>query len=73
MILPLAIDQLTRVGMSFRVLIAGGRRFTNYPVLRAALDALLVKRLSDVILVPATGAASRRSPPVTPPRTDWRS
>ena len=27
-------------GMSFRVLIAGPRQFTDYPALRAALDAL---------------------------------
>jgi hypothetical protein len=41
--------------MSFRVLIAGGRHFTNYPALRAALDALLVNRLPDVELLTAGG------------------
>ena len=41
--------------MSFRVLIAGGRHFTNDPALRAALDALLVNRLPDVVLVTAGG------------------
>ena len=41
--------------MSFRVLIVGGRHFTNYPALRAALDALLVNRLPDVELLTAGG------------------
>ena len=34
--------------MPFRVLIAGGRHFTDYPALRAALDTLLANRLPDV-------------------------
>ena len=34
--------------MAFRVLIAGGRLFSDYPRLRAALDALLTNRLPDV-------------------------
>ena len=41
--------------MAFRVLIAGGRHFTNYPTLRAALDALLANRLPDVELLTAGG------------------
>jgi hypothetical protein len=41
--------------MSFRVLIAGPRHFTDYPALRAALDALLVNRLPDVELLTAGG------------------
>jgi hypothetical protein len=41
--------------MSFRVLIAGGRHFTNYPILRAVLDALLVNRLPDVVLLTPGG------------------
>jgi hypothetical protein len=41
--------------LSFRVLIAGPRHFTNYPALRAALDALLVNRLPDVELFTAVG------------------
>jgi hypothetical protein len=42
--------------MSFRVLIAGPRQFTNYPALRTALDALLVNRLPDVELLTYGGA-----------------
>lgn len=34
--------------MAFHVLIAGGRHFSDYPRLRAALDALLANRLPDV-------------------------
>lgn len=41
--------------MSFRILIAGPRHFTNYPALRAALDALLVNRLPDVELLTSGG------------------
>lgn len=41
--------------MGFRVLIAGSRPFTDYPALRAALDALLVNRLSDVELLTYDG------------------
>jgi hypothetical protein len=41
--------------MSFRVLITGPRHFTDYPALRAALDALLVNRLPDVELLTAGG------------------
>jgi hypothetical protein len=37
--------------MAFRVLIAGGRHFTDYPLLRATLDALLANRLPDVELL----------------------
>lgn len=41
------------LGMAFRVLIAGGRHFTDYPLLRATLDALLANRLPDVeVLTP---------------------
>jgi hypothetical protein len=40
---------------AFRVLIAGGRRFTDYPTLRATLDALLAKRLPDVELLTCGG------------------
>jgi hypothetical protein len=39
--------------MAFRVLIAGGRYFTDYPLLRATLDALLANRLPDVELLTA--------------------
>jgi hypothetical protein len=39
----------------FRVLVAGPRGFTDYPALRAALDALLVNRLPDVELLTAGG------------------
>ena len=41
--------------MPFRVLIAGGRSFTDYPRLRAALDALLAKRLPDVQILTGGG------------------
>jgi hypothetical protein len=41
--------------MGLRVLIAGGRHFTNYPALRAALDSLLANRLPDVELLTADG------------------
>jgi hypothetical protein len=41
--------------MSFRVLIAGGRHFTDYPTLRATLDALQAHRLPDVELLTAGG------------------
>jgi hypothetical protein len=40
---------------AFRVLVAGPRYFTDYPILRAALDALLVNRLPDVELLTAGG------------------
>lgn len=40
---------------TFRVLIAGGRHFTDYPSLRAALDVLLANRLPDVVLLTAGG------------------
>lgn len=39
----------------FRVLIAGGRHFTDYPALRAVFDALLAKRLPDVELLTVGG------------------
>ena len=41
--------------MAFRVLIAGGRSFSDYPRLRAALDALLANRLPDVQLLTGGG------------------
>jgi len=41
--------------MSFRVLIAGGRSFTDYPRLRAALDTLLADRLPAVELLTGDG------------------
>jgi hypothetical protein len=41
--------------VAFRVLVAGPRQFTNYPALRAALDALLVNRLPDVELLTCGG------------------
>jgi ABC-type sugar transport system substrate-binding protein len=41
--------------MSFRVLVSGGRRFTDYRLLRATLDALLAHRLPDVELLTAGG------------------
>src|SRR4051812_1116660 len=41
--------------MGFRVLIAGPRHFTDYPKLRAALDALLVNRRPDVTILTAGG------------------
>jgi hypothetical protein len=41
--------------MAFRVLIAGGTQFTDYPALRTALDALLVNRLPDVEILTAGG------------------
>jgi hypothetical protein len=45
--------------MSFRVLIAGGRHFTDYPLLRATLDALLTNRLPDVeLLLTALGVGA---------------
>lgn len=37
------------------MLIAGPRHFTDYPTLRAALDALLAKRLHDVVLLTSGG------------------
>ena len=40
---------------TFRVLIAGGRHFTDYPTLRATLDKLLANRLPDVTLLTAGG------------------
>jgi hypothetical protein len=63
--------------MAFRVLIAGGRHFTDYPLLRRTLDALLVNRLPDVELlttgernVPMLGgelrAGARAERPVNP-------
>src|SRR5829696_4403615 len=45
----------TLVRMGFRVLIAGPRTFTDYPALRAALDALLKNRLPDVELLTCGG------------------
>jgi hypothetical protein len=41
--------------MAFRVLITGGRHFTDYPLLRATLDALLANRLPDVELLTTGG------------------
>jgi hypothetical protein len=41
--------------MAFRVLIAGGRHFTNYPLLRATLDTLLANRLPEVELLTTGG------------------
>ena len=41
--------------MAFRVLITGGRQFTNYAALRTALDALLANRLPDVELLTTGG------------------
>ena len=41
--------------MAFRVLITGGRSFTDYPRVRAALDALLSNRLPDVQLLTGGG------------------
>ena len=41
--------------MSFRVLIAGPRHFTDDPALRAALDVLLANRLPDVVLLTCGG------------------
>ena len=41
--------------MAFRVLITGGRNFTDYPALRAALDTLLANRLPDVELLTTGG------------------
>jgi hypothetical protein len=40
---------------AFRVLVAGGRHFTDYALLRATLDKLLAKRLPDVELLTAGG------------------
>ena len=34
--------------MAFRVLLADGRQFTDYPLLRRTFDALLANRLPDV-------------------------
>src|SRR4051812_39932622 len=60
--------------MPFRVAIAGGRGFTNYPLLRATLDALLANRLPDVEILTTGGAgvpmlaasyATERGLPVT--------
>jgi hypothetical protein len=45
----------TLQGMGFRVPTAGPRHFTDYPTLRAALDALLVNRLPDVELLTCGG------------------
>lgn len=41
--------------MAFRVLIAGGRSFSDYPRLRAALDTLLANRLPDVQILTGGG------------------
>ena len=41
--------------MTFRVLIAGGKHFTDYVTLRAVLDMLLADRLPDVELLTARG------------------
>ena len=51
---PLVTGAHTRC-MAFRVLIAGGRHFTDYPLLRATLDALLANRLPDVELLTTGG------------------
>jgi hypothetical protein len=62
--------------MEFRVLIAGGRHFTNYPALRAALGALVANRMPDVELMTTGGRgvpmlaasyAARRGLPVPTP------
>jgi hypothetical protein len=45
---------LARIG-AFRVLIAGPKRFADFPLLRATLDALLAKRLPDVELLTVGG------------------
>ena len=44
--------------MAFRVRIAGGRSFSDYPRRRATLDALLVSRLPDVQLLTGGGPDS---------------
>src|SRR5579883_3019819 len=41
--------------MAFRVLIVGGRGFTDYPCLRATLDVLLANRLPNVELLTTGG------------------
>lgn len=41
--------------MAFRVLIAGGRWFTDYPQLRGILDTLLVNHISNVELLTTGG------------------
>jgi hypothetical protein len=41
--------------MSFRVLVASDRHFTDHPALRAALDTLLANRLPEVELLTAGG------------------
>lgn len=41
--------------MAFRVLVAGGRHFTDYPLLRATLDTLLANRLPEVELLTTGG------------------
>jgi YspA, cpYpsA-related SLOG family len=46
---------ITLDGMRFRVLIAGGRHFNDYAILRATLDALLANRLPDVELLTTGG------------------
>lgn len=45
--------------MAFRVLIAGGRHFSDYPRLPAALDALLANRLPDVQFLTGGGRGGR--------------
>jgi hypothetical protein len=42
--------------MALRVLIAGGRHFTDYKTLRAVLDKLLANHLPDVELLTAGGS-----------------
>ncbi|MCE9564431.1 MAG: DUF2493 domain-containing protein [Planctomycetes bacterium] len=46
---------LTLRGMTFRVLIIGGRQRFEYARLRDAIDALLAKRLPDVEILTAGG------------------
>ena len=59
-------------GMSFRVHLVDPRHFTDDPVLRPTLDALLVNRLPDVELLTCGGrgvpmfAASYASEPGSP-------
>lgn len=56
--------------MAFRVLIAGGRHYADYTLLRATLDALLANRLPDVELLTTGGPGCRCSLPATPPNAD---
>lgn len=61
--------------MPFRVVVTGPHRFRDYPHLRAALDAALVNRLPDVVLLSGCGPgtdfqaasyAHERGLPITP-------